>query len=67
MIVSSTDSRSASNHAVTSLLVSDSDGKKLSDSNLLLGNFSLPHLAGIILVQFFGNSGIVDLKCALFS
>ena len=46
MVVSSTDSRSASNHAVTSFL--DSEGKKLYDCNLLLGNFGSPHLAGII-------------------
>ena len=50
MIASSTDFRSASNHTLASILVSDSDGKNLFDCNLLLRNFGLQHLAGIILV-----------------
>ena len=50
MIVSYIDSRSASNHAVASYLVSDSEGKKLSDCSLLLGNSGLRHLPCIIFV-----------------
>ena len=50
MVVSSTDSWSASNHAVASFLVPDIDWKKLSNYNLLLLNSGLPHSAGTILV-----------------
>ena len=42
--MSFTDSRDASSHAVASFLVPDSDGKKLSGCNLLLGNSDLSYL-----------------------
>ena len=50
MIASSTAFWSAPNHTVASILVSDSNEKKLFECSLLLGNSGLPHLAGIIFV-----------------
>ena len=65
MVVSSTDSRSASNHTVASFLVSGSEGKKLSDCNLLLGNSGFPRLAGSYLCNFLEVQALN--KCVLFS